>query len=263
MTVAEKLTKIAKNEQKVYEAGYDSGYTEGINKGGYADGFEEGKKAEYDAFWDAFQNYGNRNTYNYAFFQWGADTVHPKYKVVPTDASSLNQTFCESKLKKIESAYFDFSQRPSGTYDANSAYFTCNACKELEEIEDIGLFDSFKYCATFSWSPKLHTIAKIRVAESTLFNGAFTGCAKLKNITIEGTIGQNGLDFSACKELSADNIINIIEHLSLTASGKTLTLSKAAVDKAFEESEGANNGSQTQDWEYWYGTKQTWTISLV
>lgn len=254
MAIADKLTQIAENEYKVYGAGKEKGY---------ADGFEEGKKEEYDAFWDAFQNYGNRNRYNYAFFQWGADTVHPKYKVVPTEASSLNQTFCESNLKKIESAYFDFSQRPSGTYDSNSAYFTCNACKELEEIEDIGLFDSFKYYATFSWSPKLHTIAKIRVAESTLFNGAFNGCAKLKNITIEGTIGQNGLDFSACKELSADSIRSIITHLSDTAQGKTLTLSKAAVNKAFETSEGANNGSLSQEWEWYLGYKPNWDIILA
>lgn len=33
MTIAEKLTKIAENEQKVYDAGYAKGYEEGYAKG--------------------------------------------------------------------------------------------------------------------------------------------------------------------------------------------------------------------------------------
>jgi hypothetical protein len=166
-----------------------------------------------------------------AFFQWGGETAHPKYKIVPTSANSLSQTFCESKLKKIEASYFDFSQKPNGTYNQAANYYTFNASKQLEEIEDIGMCDTFNYYATFGWCSKLHTIAVMRVAEGTTFVSVFNGCPKLKNIKIEGTIGQNGLDFSACKELSADSIRSIITHLSDTAQGKTLTLSKAAVEK--------------------------------
>jgi hypothetical protein len=259
LTIADKLAIITENERKVYEAGLNKGgYA-----GGYADGYEQGKKEEYDAFWDAFQNYGKRNRYDMAFFQWGGETAHPKYKIVPTSANSLSQTFCESKLKKIEAAYFDFSQKPNGTYNQAANYYTFNASKQLEEIEDIGMCDTFNYYATFGWCSKLHTIAVMRVAEGTTFVSVFNGCPKLKNIKIEGTIGQNGLDFSSCVELSADSIISIITHLSDTAQGKKLTLSRTAVDKAFEEGEGANNGSQSREWDYWYGSKQNWNIVLA
>lgn len=216
-------------------------------------GIDTGGKSFYDEFWDAFQKDGNRAKYHYAFFQWGGDTIRPKYKVAPTDVQSLNQTFCESKVKKIESAYFDFSQKVSGSYDNNSAYYTFNSCTNLEEIEDIGLFESFKYYATFSWSKKLHTIAKMRVAETTKYQSVFNGCSALENLTIEGVIGQDGFSVSDCKKLSADSIRNIIEHLSDTASGKTLTLSKTAVNNAFT----------TDEWTALAATKKNWTISLA
>ena len=256
LTFADKLTIITENVPKVYDAGKTAGhtagyaegyaegeskgyadgkadgYTEGLNKGGYTKGYEEGKKAEYDAFWDAFQNYGNRNRYDYAFFQWGGEVAHPKYKVVPTNAMSLSQTFGESKLKKVEAAYFDFRNKPIGTYNQQSNYYTFNACRQLEEIEDIGMCDTFHYYSTFANCWKLHTISVMRVAEDTIFSTPFKGSPKLKNITIDGVIGQNGFDVSECKELSTDSIRSIISHLSDTASGKTLTLSRTAVETA-------------------------------
>ena len=78
-------------------------------EGGYNEGYEAGKRAEYDAFWDALQNYGNRERYDYAFYQWGSETLHPKYKVASKNTNTLNQTFTKSKIKKIEAEYFDFS----------------------------------------------------------------------------------------------------------------------------------------------------------
>lgn len=233
MTISEKLVQIAENEKKVY----DAGYTEGLNKGGYADGFDAGKKAEYDAFWDAFQNYGNRNRYDHAFFQWGGEAVHPKYKVVPTNALALSQTFGESKLKKVEAAYFDFRNKPIGTYNQQSNYYTFNACNRLEEIEDIGMCDTFNYYSTFANCRELHTISVMRVAEDTTFINPFKGSPNLKNITIDGVIGQNGFDVSECTELSADSIRSIITHLvgkkdENDTDKKTLTLSRTAVETA-------------------------------
>lgn len=244
------------NYNKGYEAGYPDGYQNGYDEGnaeGVKEGIAEGKEEEYNKFWDAFQQNGNRTRYYYAFFQWGGDTVRPKYKIAPTDSASLNQTFCESKFKKIESAYFDFSQKKTGTWDTVSAYYTFATCPNLEEIEDIGLFDGFKYCSTFSWSTKLHTIAKIGVAETTQFSNAFNGCAALENLTIDGVIGQNGFNVSWSTKLSAKSIKSIINALSDTATGKTLTLSQTAVNNAFTDAE----------WTALANTKTNWTITLV
>lgn len=67
MSIADKLTAIAENEQKVYAAG---------------------KTAEWNAFWDAFQVNGTQNSYRYAFFNWKERMYDPKYPIIMTGNST-------------------------------------------------------------------------------------------------------------------------------------------------------------------------------
>lgn len=60
MSIAEKLTAIAENEQKVYDAG---------------------KQAEYDRFWDAYQRRGLNTNYSNRFYNWPAELYRPKYPI--------------------------------------------------------------------------------------------------------------------------------------------------------------------------------------
>jgi hypothetical protein len=238
-----------------HEAGEDSGYatgkadglTEGVATGkaegieigrsegyenGKTDGIEIGKQAEYDAFWDGVTDGGKRTDYVSAFRQWGNEYIRPNIKITPTAVDSKNQTFNECKnLKKIEAQYFDFSQTPIGTRENRGYYYTFSSCDKLEEIEDIGMQADFAYRNTFSYCYALHTIAKIRAKEDTTFVDAFRTDSKLRNIAFDGVIGQN-INFQWSTKLSADSIRSIMEHLSGTASGKTLTLSKTAVENA-------------------------------
>lgn len=63
MSIAEKLTTIAENQQKVYEAG---------------------KEAEYNAFWDVYQkNNGVVNgTYMFGGYGWNDKVYNPKYPII-------------------------------------------------------------------------------------------------------------------------------------------------------------------------------------
>jgi hypothetical protein len=111
----------------------------------------------------------------------------------------------------------------------------------------------------------LKTIPKLVVHEGLAYGNAFSGCSALEAIVIEGVIG-NTISFSPCKNLSRASIESIISALSQTASGNTLTLSKVAVDKAFETSEGAQDGSNSDAWDALGGEKrprQNWAVSLV
>ena len=268
LTIADKLAIITANEQKVYEAGLNKGgYA-----GGYADGYEQGKKTEYDAFWDRFQQNGTltyfpNNTGVFAAYYWGFNNFYPKYDIKPkNNASQLFYNWNTSRgdpaaslKQRLEECgvVLDTSQATN----LNLIFAYCSGITEIPTIDCTGLTEKsgglFRECGV-----NLKTIEKIIVKESVTFANWFDNDTGLTNIVFDGVIGQD-ISFAQSTELSADSIINIIEHLSLTASGKTLTLSKAAVDKAFEESEGANNGSQSREWEHWIGTKQTWTISLV
>ena len=73
-SIADKLERIARNEQLIYNAGVEKGKAEAEKDGynqGYADGIEQGKQAEYDAFWDQYQ----KNGYDYNFLLFHISTA--------------------------------------------------------------------------------------------------------------------------------------------------------------------------------------------
>lgn len=191
--------------------------------------YEKGK--EY--IWDVVQQGGTRKDYSMAFYLWDIDYIRPKYKITPTDVASGNQTFYKCKIKKIEKEYFDFSQKPYGTSGTHGWYYTFSTCTNLEEIPDIGMQAAINYSYCFSWSGKLHTIEVIRCDKGTTWNGAFTSCNNLQNITIEGTIGQNNFNVKDCKKLTVASLLSILTALSKDSSiatGKSITFSTVHKD---------------------------------
>jgi hypothetical protein len=58
-------------------------------------------------------------------------------------------------------------------------------------------------------------------------------------------------------------LTNIVNALSTTTTGLFVTLRKDAVNKAFETSEGAMDGSTSDEWLALAATKANWTISLI
>lgn len=86
MSTADKLTTIAENQQRVYDAGYEKGETAGA-------------KSAYDLFWDSFQANGIARNYYYAFAytNWNDTTYNPKYDIIgSTSGSSLRSLFYSS-----------------------------------------------------------------------------------------------------------------------------------------------------------------------
>lgn len=234
MSIAEKLTTIAENEQKVYEAG---------------------KKAEHDSFWDGYQNYGNRKDYAYAFYngdygehrQWNNITFKPKYDLIPTVAdrmlynmqgvTDLGEHLQElgvkldlSKCTRISLAFAkgDFVKLP--TIDCSNASHTygidnmCSTCSKLETIE------------------KWIMSEKVKSATS-----CFASCTKLKNLTVEGVIPIS-ISFSV-SPLSVESLKSIITHLkdyAGTSSEFAYTVTFKAT--AFEELEKTGFDSDDSNW---------------
>lgn len=229
MNIAEKETvisannvEIAKNVSKVYEAG---------------------KKSEYDAFWDGIQNSGNRERYEYAFVDWDVEYIRPKYKVVPNSSSrNLNLFYNNSKLKKIESKYFDFSNhRPNIAAGVNGNYLTFANCPNLEEIEDVGI-NGGGYYSTYSSNQKLKKIAVMRCVEGGAYSEPFRGCESLTDIIIEGVISTN---FPIRQSpLTVESLKSIITHLkdySGTDKEYTYTVTFKATAFAELEAEGTTS----------------------
>lgn len=190
MSIAEKLTTIAENEQKVYDAGFNTGKAVGYSDGLGA-GLTQGMQDEYDRFWDNFQNYGNKTDYENAFRKWPDACYNPKYPIVTS----------------------------SGSTRANSMF---NQSTITDTRVDITI-NSVGTTHVFYNAQSLHTIRKLKVNKNVTFANWFTYDSALENIVIDGEIGQN-ISFADCKKLTHDSLMSIIEHLyNYKADGDTST----------------------------------------
>ena len=238
MSIADKLSIIAENEQKVYEAG---------------------KKSQYDEFWDSFQDYGNRTDYRYAFRLWNDAILKPKHKVT---TNILYEIFYQAtNLTTVNSEWFEVLETN------NNCYSAFNRCSDLEII-DVDIFfttgaPASAFQTTFTYCSKLRKIKKIKTVATAGYTNCFIGCSALEEVIFDGEIGQGNLDLSPCKLLNKPSIESVVNCLSTTTSTLTVKLSIDAVKKAFETSEGANDGDASEEWNTLANTKENWTISLV
>lgn len=218
MSISEKLTTIVQNEEKVFKAG---------------------KKAQYDEFWDNFQNNGNRTNYTSGFYgvAWNEKTFNPKYSIVPSNGTDMFRFFNQRgtpvdivKILSQNNINLDLCNLVGGTVGRYLFYFS--GIKTLPEL-NMSKITNFQYCFKYS---SIKDIEKLIVSEAATFDQCFSDCTELEHIIFEGTIG-NDISFSSSPLLDKESIQSIIAALSETATGKTLTLSKTAVNNCFTEDE--------------------------
>lgn len=232
----------------------------------YQKGVSDGVKSEYDRFWDKFQNYGKRVAYQYAFGGqgWTKETFKPKYDIKPT---SMKGFFSYGGLMNcdlaeiIETLGITFDTSGVTAIDGFEGFCEYAGPKRLPIIDtsNCARINEFVLHASI-----LETVDKLILKNdgSQTYTNAFRGCSKLTNIVIEGTIGS---EFSTKDSplLSKASITSIVNALSSTTTGLTVTLSLIAVNNAFETSIGLADGSTSQEWLDLVATKPNWTISLA
>ena len=203
MSIAEKLTTIAENETRVYEAG---------------------KQFEYDYFWDNCQINGSRSGYQYGFAGWGwrDETFKPKYDIVPTGNASYMFYLCyiTDLEKALNNKKLSFAKLKTAAY----VFATCPYLTVVPEI-DITTAEYSNLSYWFDNSTALTTIRKIKVKEATTYVGAFNNCKSLQNITFEGVIGTNiSFQHSPLTVESMNSIISCLKDYSVEGGTHTLTL---------------------------------------
>ena len=272
VTVAEKLSAIGNNMARVYdtgfEKGHDQGFEEGKQFGDYAQGFEEGKKAEYDAFWDAFQMAKRRSWENTFHGEgWNDNTFYPKNDIVVSGNAAGMFRFCaitdlESRLNEC-GVVLDTSKATS----LNNT-FAQSSLTTIPTVDATGCTANNALNGMFAGATSLKSIRCIKINSnvSATVADTFNNCPKLEDVFFEGEIGLN-ISFNLSTKLRETSIRSIIEHLSDTASGKTLTLSKTAVDNAFIFSWEGGNVPGTDEtnphWPQLRDSKPNLTITLV
>lgn len=180
--------------------------------------YEAGKQAQYDRFWNIYQENGEKQFYSYAFYYWPNDAYNPKYPIYCNGSNTANQTF---RYSKILDTKVDIT-----IHSDNSTYVFANS--------------------------KIQNIRKLKVGSATTFVNWFYNATDLKNLTITGTVA-HAFDIHWSTKLSKASITNIVNALSTSATGKTVTISKAAKEKAFTD----------EEWQVLVQTKPNWTVSLI
>lgn len=206
--------------------------------------YEAGVQAAYDRFWDLYLENGTRTDYRYAFYGigWTDETYIPKYPLRPTNAVGM---FANTKIaKRIDvdtSACTEFVNMFSGANGPTS-------------IGTIDTRSANTLNNTFAYMSSLKTVEKLILKDDgsqTFSTDCFGWDVVLANIVIEGTIG-NSLSMKGCYQLTKDSATSIINALSSSVSGMTLTL-QSNVKTRFTNAE----------WSALIATKPNWTIALL
>ena len=252
----EELTITPALEEQKYEGAYGV-----VNVNPATEVYEAGKKSEWNTFWDNFQDYGERTNYKYGFYGegWNDETFKPKYDFIIT-ADNGNQMFRESTFTDFKGIL----ERQGIVLDTSEAT-SFNVMFYRTKITNCPVLDLSKaenVTSMFTYSPVESIDGLINIPETLAFATTFNNCTSLKEIRFSGTVGQNGVNFAAASSLSKASIVSVINTLSTTASGKSITFSKASVNKAFETSEGANDGINSDEWKALIASRSNWTITL-
>lgn len=219
----------------------------------FDDVYKAGKKAEYDAFWDEFQGYGQRSDYQYGFYCWyNMKEIKAKY---PIKANMLYATF--TNCYALETLPTITPNKTTGFDTIFNAFANCYKLKSIDiDLVNASTVDS-AWDSTFNRCRELTTIKKMVVLDSQIFKqSTFRECNALENITLDGVIGQNGFDIHWSTKLSADSLASIINALSTTKTGLTVTLPSTAQNN-YESKYGSGS------WATLTATKSNWTIAYA
>ncbi len=227
--------------------------------------FEAGKTDEWGEFWENYQLGGKRTDYNRAFREWKLSIFKPKYDIKPKGGGGNTFGYFNLNVggecdiaKRLEDCgvVLDTSGMTSFTEFMYYSHIT-----RMPALSTVG---ASELSTMFYQNSKLHTIDQFILREDgsqTFHNATFYNDTALANIEIVGKIGSTA-NFQYCP-LTKKSIESVVGALLDSASGKTLTLKKSAVQKAFETAEGVNDGNVSAEWETLAATKSNWTITLV
>lgn len=236
MSIADKLTTIAENEQKVFEAG---------------------KQAEYDSFWDFVTQNGTRTIYRYAFAgaSWNAETftLNRPIRVGAgiTTAQGMFWAF-NSPMKSGElPEAVDFTKF-SKLIDFSSV---TNAPNMFEDARIVNLTADLKNVTNLNRAFASSVGGDIdgltlRVTEKcTSYSGTFSGASNLTTLIFtDDSVIAAAMNLSACTKLTYESLMSVINALATVSSAITLTL-------------GSSNLAKLTDAEKAIATQKGWTIA--
>jgi hypothetical protein len=243
MSIAEKITRAKADYDAVYEAG---------------------EKSQHDVFWDDFQDDGARTAYNYTFKHFSDKSFYPKYDI--NIVGNGNAVFASTQITDLTTRLHECGV----TLDTSKATTVNEFFAYSPNLTRVPIFSCvsagansaiYLFCNDYALIEVEKLILKADGSQS--LNASFARCYELVTLNIEGVIGKGDLNLQWSTKLSKASIISVINALSTTTSGLTVTLNDVAVKRAFETSSGANNGNTSTEWQSLITTRSNWNISLA
>lgn len=229
---------------KVYKAGEDNGL----------------KKA-----WDTKTGGMTSGNAQYWFYSEKIDTGILEYPLTYKVTGGADSTFRGSKG---EVSLLDI-ERNGGVKLDWSGCISFNLTFQNSQITEFGIVDARGVTGNFNTvfgaasvsSAKLRYIEKLCVNKNIPLDTAFKNAAALVHVIFEGTIGKScDIHYSP---LDKESLTSLLICLSDNVTGQTCSVNKAAVNRAFETSEGANDGTTSPEWLALVGAKPNWTVALM
>jgi hypothetical protein len=225
MSIAEKLTAIAENEQKVFDAG---------------------KKAERIEMWSAVQDGGLRENYTQCFASaFNEENFYPVF--------DFNVKSCQYMFRSF-AFYGDLDQRLKdcgvvlNTANISNANGMFDSASSVTKLPHLVLTLPLVLSLTFRGMLALKSL-EVTLGRETGYSDTFRTCTALENLLVHGTIGQNGFKVSDSTKLTHDSLMSIINCLEAKTEGTwTVTL-------------GATNLAKLTDAEKAIATQKGWTLA--
>ena len=200
--------------------------------GDYQEGFEAGKEQGAQDWFDQFQNGTETSVSNDFLYAFGG----PRWR---------------DRLYK--------PTRPMLNLVRTTAMYAYSGITDTKVPIGIVAGRTTNCGSTFQNATSLVTINEFIVHDTLGMTSQFAGCSKLVSLKVTGTIGK-ALSVADCKVLSKTSIENLIGCLSDTTSNLTATFNTAAVNKAFETSTAANDGTTSDEWLALVASKPNWSF---
>ncbi len=227
----------------------------------FDDVYEAGKKAEYDKMWDVLQPEGKTNYATSAGFYgvlFNFDNFFPKRDIRTIgNAERIFYSWETAKHRGNLKARLEECGVVLDTSKATNltSAFNYNHMDNLPVIDCTGLTAESTSVFANSWDYR-KTIEKIILKDTVKCTNWFNNASGLENVIIEGTIGQNSFDIHWSTKLSADSLKSIIQALSTTTTGLTITLPTTA-QANYEAVYGAGS------WEALTASRNNWSIAYA
>lgn len=248
--VNEAIASLNAIKDKIVEKGVE--VAEGTKARLYANKVDDVYKAGQKNWFDNYLSPKTATMGLFAGYGWNDSTFKPTKDIELTGYSPYTFYYC--KVTDLVSRLDECGVKMyCGTLSQLQNAF---AYSSITTVPYLDLTNCNQYNYIFNNATNLRTITGIKVSEDKAFSGTFAACTSLVDLIIDGTIGHNGFDIHWSTKLSADSLKSIINALSTTTTGLTITLPTTA-QANYEAVYGSGS------WNVLTATRSNWTIAYA